>query len=160
MQEIFKILPTMLRQEGKEQDLSEAIIFAAWRRAAGEGLREHAVAFRVYKTMLTVAVSDETWKRHLETLSGQMLFKLNAALGKQTITFIEFRVDPKTVDAERDRFYHEQMSNIKRERIAMRNVPENVLQVAENIADENLRRNFLLAAGSILARKNQKVGNR
>jgi hypothetical protein len=37
----------------------------------------------------------------------------------------------------------------------MKNVPENVLKAAETIEDEALRKNFLLAAGSCLARRKQ-----
>lgn len=144
----------MLRREGKDEELSEAVVFAAWRRVVGENLREHAVAFRLYRKTLIVAVADETWKKHLENLSGQMLFKLNAELGKvATVTFIEFRIDEKTVDEERDRLYREQTSKLERERIAMKNVPQSVLDAAEKIKNESLRRNFLLAAGSCLARK-------
>ncbi|MEP6924767.1 MAG: DUF721 domain-containing protein [Pyrinomonadaceae bacterium] len=153
MQEVFKLLPQMLRQEGKEDELTEAVVFAAWRRVAGDGLREHAIPFRVYRQTIIVAVMDDNWKKHLETLSGQLLFKLNAALGKSTVTFIEFRVDEKTVAAERERLYHENISQFERDRVAMKNVPENVLKAAEKIEDENLRKSFLLAAGSALARK-------
>jgi hypothetical protein len=82
-----------------------------------------------------------------------MLFKLNATLGRPTVTFIEFRIDEKTVQEERDRRYKEEMSQLERERIAMKNVPENVAKAAENIEDDELRKNFLLAAGSCLARR-------
>lgn len=153
MQEVFKLLPAMLRSEGKDEELSEAIVFAAWRHVIGENLREHAVPFRVHRKMLIVAVGSETWKHHLESLSGQMLFKLNGALGKPLITFIEFRIDEKTVDAERERLHRETVSQIERERIAMQNVPPNVQAAADRIENESLRRNFLLAAGSCIARR-------
>ena len=146
----------MLRQEGKEEKLTEAVVFAAWRRVAGDGLREHAVPFRVFHQTIIIAVADENWKKHLEKLSGQMLFRLNGALGQQTVTFIEFRIDEKTVAAERERLHQEVTSQFERERTAMKNVPENVLKAAEKIDDDSLRRNFLLAAGSSLARKAER----
>lgn len=144
----------MLKAEGAEaEQLDEAVVFAAWRRAAGEQLREHAVPFRLHRKSLIVAVADENWQRHLETLSGQMLFKLNGALGRAAITFIEFRIDERTIDTERERLHRDQTSQLERERVAMQNVPENVRRAAEKIEDESLRRNFLLAAGSCLARR-------
>lgn len=146
----------MLKREGKDQELGEAIVLAAWRRIIGEALREQAVGFRLYRKTLIVAVASETWKRHLESLSGQMLFKLNAALGQTFVTFIEFRIDEKTVLAERARLEAEQISQLERERAALKNVPPNVRGAAENIADDNLRRAFLLAAGSCLSRRNSK----
>jgi hypothetical protein len=153
MKSIFQTLPQMLRQEGKAEELNESLVFVAWRRIIGEELRERAVPFRLYQKHLIVAVEDDVWKRHLEALSGQMLFKLNATLGRPTVTFIEFRVDEKTVQEERERRYKEEISRLERERIAMKNVPENVAKAAENIEDDDLRKNFLLAAGSCLARR-------
>ena len=146
----------MLKSEGKDEELTEAVVFAAWRRVVGESLREQAVPFRLYRKTLIVAVAGETWKKHLEALSGQMLFKLNGALGKPAVTFIEFRIDEKTVEAERERLYHEQMSQLERERIAMKHVPPTLIEAAQKIQNESLRRNFLLAAGSCLARKKRK----
>ena len=153
MKSIFHTLPQMLRQEGKAEELGESLVFIAWRRICGEELLIRAVPFRLYQKHLIVAVEDAMWKRHLESLSGQMLFKLNATLGRPTVTFIEFRIDEKTVSEERDRRYKEEMSRLEQERIAMKNVPETVSKAAEKIEDEDLRKNFLLAAGSCLARK-------
>ena len=116
-------------------------------------MRGNAVPFRVFNKMLIVAVADETWKKQLENMSGQLLFKLNATIGKPTITFIEFRVDTKTVDAERDKIHREERSRLEQERIALKNVPQSVREAAEKIEDEELRRHFLLAAGSCLERK-------
>lgn len=158
MQEVFKILPQMLKSEGKEEveQLDEAIVFAAWRRVAGEQLRDQAVPFRVYNKRLIIAVADETWKRHLEDLSPQLLFKLSGALGRAAIAFLEFRIDTRTIDCERERLFRERTSQIERERVAMQNVPENVRRAANKIEDDNLRRNFLLAAGSCLARRRKR----
>lgn len=162
MQEVFKILPQMLRAEGKTEveQLDEAVVFAAWRRVAGEQLREQAVPFRVYNKRLIVAVADETWQRHLEDLSSQLLFKLSGALGRAAIAFLEFRVDTQTVDRERERLFRDRTSRLERERIAMQNVPENVRAAAEKIEDDGLRRNFLLAAGSCLARRRRILSKR
>ena len=143
----------MLRDEGKDDDLSEAIVFAAWQRVAGEDLRQHAIAFRLYRKLLIVAVADERWKQQLETLCGQMLFKLNAALGRPAITMIELRIDAETVDRARDSLRREQRSRMEQERTAMQNVPENVRAAADGIENDNLRRAFLLAAGSCLERR-------
>lgn len=156
MKSIFHTLPQMLRQEGRAEELNESLVFIAWRRICGEELLTRAVPFRLYQKHLIVAVEDAMWKRHLESLSGQMLFKLNATLGRPTVTFIEFRIDEKTVQEERERRYKEEMSRLEQERIAMKNVPENVAKAAENIEDDNLRKNFLLAAGSCLARRKVK----
>ncbi len=153
MQELFKILPNALREQGIADEMSESFVLACFRRVVGENMRGNAVPFRLYNKMLIVSVVDETWKKQLENMSGQLLFKLNAVIGKPTVTFIEFRVDTKTVDAERDKIHREERSRLEQERIALQNVPLSVREAAQNIADEDLRRNFLLAAGSCLERK-------
>ena len=70
MEDLFRALPALLKEFEENESLREAVTFAAWRRIAGESLCEHAVPFRLYKKHLIIAVAHETWKRHLERLSG------------------------------------------------------------------------------------------
>ena len=91
----------LLKEFEDKEEVREAVVFAAWRKIAGESLSEHTVPFRLFNKHLIVAVADKMWKRHLETLSGQMIFKLNSVLGQAVVTFIEFRVDEETLEAER-----------------------------------------------------------
>ena len=80
-EDLFRALPALLKEFDDNESLREAVVFAAWRQIAGESLREHAVPLRLYQKHLIVAVMSETWKKHLEHLSGQMIFKFNSALG-------------------------------------------------------------------------------
>lgn len=97
MQEIFRTLPRLLRELEADTELREAMIFAIWRRIAGSGLAEHAVPVRLEGPRLKVAVADRNWKRQLESLSGQMLFKLNAAVGTPSVSYIDFAIDPSVL---------------------------------------------------------------
>lgn len=153
MQELFKIMPNALRDEGKSDQLRETLVMAAFRRVAGESLRGHAVPFRLFQRQLIVAVADENWKRNLENLAGQLLFKTNAAVGEAVVTYIEFRIDTELIDAERDKIWRESQSQLEKDRSAMAHVPPSVLKAAEAIEDENLRKHFLLAAGSCIERR-------
>ncbi|HYE64585.1 MAG TPA: DUF721 domain-containing protein, partial [Pyrinomonadaceae bacterium] len=101
MDDLIRTLPNLLRAAGETEEILEAAAMIAWRRIAGEGLRAVAVPFRLYRKTLIVAVPDATWQKQLEAVSGQLLFRLNSLLGQAVVTFIEFRVDPKTVNAER-----------------------------------------------------------
>jgi len=101
MEALFRALPKLLKEFEDTEEVREAVVFAAWRRIAGESLSEHTVPFRLFNKHFIIAVADKMWKRHLETLSGQMIFKLNSALGQAIVTFIEFRVDEETLRAER-----------------------------------------------------------
>jgi hypothetical protein len=153
MEALFRALPKLLKEFEDTEEVREAVVFAAWRRIAGESLSEHTVPFRLFNKHLIIAVADKMWKRHLETLSGQMIFKLNSALGQAIVTFIEFRVDEETVAAERAKHPVNKMTDQEQEEIALEEVTPKLRHSADAIKDDNLRYQFLLAAGSCLARK-------
>ena len=153
MNDLFRALPALLKQFDENEALREAVTFAAWRRVAGETLRPHAVPLRLFQKHLIIAVSSETWKKHLEHLSGQMIFKLNSALGRAVVTFIEFRVDERAVAEERAKNRTSELSAEELEEIALEEVTPKMRRAADAIKDDNLRYQFLLAAGSCLARK-------
>ncbi len=156
MDDLIRSLPKLLRAAGESEEVSEAAAMVAWRRVAGEGLRQHAVPFRLYRKTLTVAVADKTWARQLEAMSGQMLFRLNSLLGAALVTFIEFRVDPHTVELERKRQFKPEVDRDARERSALEHA-ESLTKAAAAIQDADLRRRFLLAAGSCLEAKLENI---
>lgn len=75
--------------------------FFAWRKIAGASLAEHTATIVLNKKHLLVAVASDHWQKYLKDLSGQMIFKLNSALGQAVVTFIEFVIDEKAVLEER-----------------------------------------------------------
>jgi len=153
MEALFRALPKLLKEFEDNENVREAVVFAAWRRIAGESLSEHTIPFRLFNKHLIIAVADKMWKRHLETLSGQMIFKLNSALGQAIVTFIEFRIDEATLEAERAKHRKNQMTDEQQIEIALEEVTPKLRHSADAIKDDNLRYQFLLAAGSCLARK-------
>ncbi|HYH85997.1 MAG TPA: DUF721 domain-containing protein [Pyrinomonadaceae bacterium] len=152
MDDLFKALPKLLRAAGESEEVLEAAAFAAWRRVAGEALRGSAVPFRLYHKTLVIAVPDAAWRKQLEALSPQLLFRLNSLFGQALVTYIEFRVDPQTVGDERARQRESQYEHLVEEESALRRAGE-LNEAASAIHDEDLRRRFLLAAGSCLSRK-------
>lgn len=154
MQDLFRALPKLLKEFEDADEVREAVVFAAWRNIAGSSLSGHAVPFRLFnKKHLIIAVADKMWKRHLETLSGQMLFKINSVLGQAVVTFIEFRIDEDALREERDKRRKSQLTDEQLEEIALDAVTPKLRHSADAIKDDNLRYQFLLAAGSCLARK-------
>ncbi len=153
MDELFRALPALLKEFEDNQDVREAVTFAAWRKIAGETLRDRAVPHRLFKKHLVIAVMSDTWKKHLEHLSGQMIFKLNSILGSAVVTYIEFRVDEKAVLADRAKHRKSIVSNENIKENAMNEVTPKLRHSADAIKDDNLRYQFLLAAGSCLVRK-------
>jgi len=153
MNELFRALPALLKEFDDNETVREAVAFAAWRKIAGESLRQHAVPFQLNQKRLTIAVKSETWRKHLEHLSGQMIFKINSVLGSAVVTYIEFRVDETAVEKENHKAKTTTLSDEELEEIALDEVTPNMRRSADAIKDDNLRYQFLLAAGSCLARK-------
>jgi hypothetical protein len=153
MDDLIRTLPKLLRAAGEAEEVMEAAALIAWRRVAGEGLRTQAVPFRLYRKTLIVAVMDATWQKQLEPMSGQLLFRLNSLLGQAVVTYIEFRIDPKTVRAERDRAHVRETNRIEQERRALDSISGEISEAADAIHDDDLRHRFLLAAGSCIDRR-------
>jgi hypothetical protein len=145
-----------LRAAGESEEVAEAAAFVAWRRVAGAQLRGQAVPFRLHRKMLVVAVADASWRKQLEAVSSQLLFRLNSTLGQAVVTYIEFRVDPATVRAERERLLQldSPLDPAHEQRALERARP--LREDATAIKDETLRRRFLLAAGSYMDAQQRK----
>ena len=154
MEDLFRALPGLLRAAGESEEVQEAASFAAWRRVAGEALRGCAVPFRLYRKTLVVSVPDATWKRQLEQVAPQLVFRLNSLLGQAVVTYVEFRVDPQTVRDERARLRAAPYEELTREEAALGRADE-IRDAAARIRDADLRRRFLLAAGSCMNRSRQ-----
>lgn len=159
MNELFRALPALLKEFDDNPNVREAVIFAAWRKIAGESLRGQTAAVNLFKKHLVIAVTSETWKKHLEHLSGQMIFKINSVLGQAFVTFIEFRVDEKAVLTERLKTGKTTEEEISEES-ALSEISVKMRHSADAIKDDNLRYQFLLAAGSCLVRKKKISKNR
>ncbi len=150
MDSLIRSLPAILQSAGDSAEVVEAACLAAWKHAAGDGLRSNAVPLRLSQKTLVVAVADETWQKQLQSLSGQMLARLNAILGQPLVTFLEFRVDQNVlVDVRRPR-------EPEYERANSHAVPLELAAAAARIDDRDLRRVFLGAAASCISRLETK----
>lgn len=158
MDDLIRALPKLLRAAGEAEEVLEAAAMVAWRRVTGEELSRQTVPFRLYRKTLIVAVADTTWQKQLEAMSGQLLFRLNSLLGQAVVTYIEFRIDPKTVAAARTGRMQEAAAREELERRALKRATGELLDAAGAIQDEELRRRFLLAAGSCIDRRERESG--
>src|SRR5215212_5584446 len=95
MKQLIKSLPNVLRAAGDSAEVAEAASIAAWKHAAGEGLKGRAVAVKLDNRTLTVAVADTIWQKQLHSMRGQLLFRINSILGQSIVGAIEFVIDPK-----------------------------------------------------------------
>ncbi|MEQ1762863.1 MAG: DUF721 domain-containing protein [Pyrinomonadaceae bacterium] len=143
MNAFISTLPGVFDAIEASDEVRDAFIFAAWRNVAGEQVYTRTMPLLVEEKRLVIAVADKTWKRNLETLASQLLFKLNAALGKSLVDFIEFRVSPSDVEP----------SAIKADHVEEEFTPPVELAVsARSIRSEELRATVLRAAANCLAR--------
>ncbi len=148
MESLLKTLPAILKAAGDSAEVVEAACVAAWKLAAGDGLRDHAVPLSLNEKTLIVAVPDATWRKQMQYLSAQLLFRLNSILGQPLVTFLEFREDPSalarmrsTLDAQSTRVYPANLA-----------APVELVSAAAGIKDKDLRRAFLGAATSCIRR--------
>jgi len=99
-------------------------------------------------------VPDATWRKQLEQVSPQLVFRLNSLLGQAVVTYVEFRVDPQTVRRERARLRTDEYERTGAEEAALERAHE-LDDAAHAIHDDELRRRFLLAAGSCMNRRDK-----
>src|SRR5215203_5234077 len=95
MKQLIKALPQVLRAAGDSAEVAEAAALAAWKHAAGDGLKEHAVPLKLEDRRLTVAVADPIWQKQLTSMRGQLLFRVNSILGQPLVSALDFVIDPK-----------------------------------------------------------------
>jgi hypothetical protein len=146
MESLLRILPSFVRQLDESPEAREHAAFVAWDAVAGEGVARVTVPERLIGRRLVVAASDATWKRQLERLGPQYIFSINSLLGTPVVTQIVFRIDPGAVSKA-----HPDAPPV----IEKYEVEACVAELegdADVIADPKLKRLFLRAAGSCLAR--------
>jgi hypothetical protein len=146
MDKLIQSLPAILKASGASEEVAEAACVAAWRHAVGEGLSSHAVPVQLQNQTLVVVVADNVWKKQLEQMRGQLLFRLNAVLGQTLVKSIELRVDPRMIELARRT---QASAPIRQDDYR---VPTELLNAAAGIEDVELRRVFLGAATSCVRR--------
>jgi hypothetical protein len=146
MEQLFGAIPKLLKVLGKNAEVEQAVVFAAWKRCAGGLLNERTEPLEFFENRLVVAVEDNMWRRHLEELSPQMLARINGQLGKGILKYIEFRVQPKT-------FENARQNDLSSKSFRAEEVPPAINLAAQSIADVGLRKAFLKAAAEYLAKQ-------
>jgi hypothetical protein len=142
MEQLFAALPQLLKELGANHAVEEQMVFAAWRRVAGEMLRERTKPLEYFENRLVVAVEDQNWQRNLEALAPEMVARLNAATEQGTVKYVEFRIDKKAIERQRKPIVE----------LSADDVPESLKAAAADIANDRLRKSFLEAAAAYLAK--------
>jgi hypothetical protein len=146
MNQLIKSLPQVLRASGNSAEVAEAAAIAAWKHAAGDGLKEHAVALKLENRVLTVAVADPIWQKQLNAMRSQLLFRVNTTLGQPIVSAFNFVIDRERVKPRFEQTEHD-------EELLDNEVPIELWSAANTIHDKELRKNFLKTALLSLKRK-------
>jgi hypothetical protein len=149
MNQLIKSLPGVLRAAGGADEVAEAAAIAAWKHAAGDGLKEHAVPLKLENRTLTVAVADAIWQKQLTSMRSQLLFRVNSILGQPIVGALEFLIDSKLAQPR--------VEQLKAKDQPLDNeVPLELWSAANAIHDQELRRSFLKTALLALKRRSSK----
>ena len=146
MNQLIKSLPQVLRASGNSAEVAEAAAIAAWKHAAGDGLKEHAIALKLENRTLTVAVADPIWQKQLTAMRGQLLYRVNTILGQPLVSAFNFVIDRERVKPRVEQPEHD-------EELLDNEVPLELWSAANTIHDKELRKNFLKTALLSLKRK-------
>lgn len=92
MEQLFPSLAKIIAGLDNNERGRQAIIFAAWRRAAGISIASKTEPHDVDDARLRIRVTDDAWLTHLQALAPQLLGKVNRLIGDGTIKRIEFFV--------------------------------------------------------------------
>src|ERR1700730_13568195 len=140
MIDVARLLPKLLNATGANPEMAEVAARIAWTRAAGDGLRRHAIPFRLFRKTLVVSVADIIWQRQMQSMSAELISRINRLLGREVVGEIEFRIDPARVERVLSQ-------NPPGPRNKVRGpVPAELISAASEIADQDLRERFIRAA--------------
>ena len=146
MLDVTKLLPKIVRAN------PELAVKMAWARAAGEGLRRNTHPSGFAGKTLTVSVMDALWQKQLQSMSAELIFRMNNLLGRGAVDELVFRIAPSDVSQSQSTNRSESPGKPKD-----RPLPTELKFAAASIADEDLRARFLRAANNLIARRDSNL---
>ena len=153
MIDVARLLPKLLNATGANPEMAEVAVKIAWTRAAGDGLRRHAIPFRLFRKTLVVSVADIIWQRQMQSMSSELISRINRLLGREVVDDIEFRIDPATVEQVRSQHRPSPVNKV------MGPIPDELISAAGEIADQDLRERFIRAAENCIARREARASS-
>ena len=151
MIDVARLLPKLPNATGANPEMAEVAAKIAWTRAAGDGLRRHAIPFRLFRKTLVVSVADIIWQRQMQSMSSELISRINRLLGREVVEDIEFRIDPATVEQVRSQNRPGPRAKTSAP------ITEELISAAREIADQDLRERFIRAAENCIARREARV---
>ena len=91
---IGDVLGKVLPQYRPMTDPSLLRVWDLWKAAVGDTIAANASPAAFKGRILLVHVSNSTWLHHLRFLEGELIDKLNTALGQDDIQKIQYKIGP------------------------------------------------------------------
>ena len=88
------IIDDVLKSYRREPDGELIRVWHVWDSIVGEVIAKNAKPAAFKGRILLVYVTSSTWVHQLQFLKGEMITKLNAALGKSLIDDLKFKIGP------------------------------------------------------------------
>lgn len=85
MQQLGKAISSMLKSVGIDRAVLQNESLLIWEKVVGKAVAENTTAEEVKHGTLIVRVSTPVWRNELALRKGEILNKLNEALGKKVI---------------------------------------------------------------------------
>jgi len=145
MIDVTRLLPNIVRAN------PELAVKMAWARAAGDGLRRNTHPFSSDGKTLIVSVADALWQKQLQSMSAELIFRMNNLLGRGAVDELVFRIAPSDVSQAQP------ISGESSENLKDHPLPTELMFAATSIADEDLRARFLRAANNLIARRDSHL---
>lgn len=92
MKPLASLLPDLFRRYAADGPWPEQVATALWSEIVGKHLARRTRPVEISRSRLVVLVPSSGWKRQLRALRGEIVSRLNRALGTN-ITRISFRID-------------------------------------------------------------------
>ena len=89
---ISQMLPAVLGQFRKHQDLDLGLVFERWDAAVGPEIAKNARPAAFKQGVLVVNVPASAWIQSLQFLKADLMEKLNQALSADLVKEIQFKV--------------------------------------------------------------------
>lgn len=141
MIDLTRLLPKLLRAN------PELAAKLAWGRAAGDGLRRQAIPFRLEGRTLIISVADALWQKQLNSMSAELIYRINNLLGQSTVSELVFRINPTAVSQA------QAAAARPSSKAEPAPAPTELLFAAGSIHDQDLRARFIRAAENCIARR-------
>ncbi|MEU7763700.1 DUF721 family protein [Nocardia sp. NPDC049190] len=86
---LSKLTGSIAKSRGWSNKVAEGMVFGRWSGVVGEDIAAHATPVTLKDGVLGIAAESTAWATQLRMLQGQILAKINAAVGHGVVTSLK-----------------------------------------------------------------------